>query len=155
MKMSKFYAKSLPSKSPISWLSGSFFFLCLVLGTSFSDLQAQSSTSIAGGIATQGGLEWKSSSAIQQILQQELLVTNNELAGPNVTDWSTAMLEAYRSLLIYTEAEMQVNHDMPSVMDKAFVQMATETVSDPKFRAMVMDDMQAKKIELIQKLTNQ
>ncbi len=154
--MSRFY----PQSGNFGQISQSLVKLSLILGlilstTISNNLFGQSSTSIAGGIETAGGLEWKSQVAIQQIIQQELVLTNNELAGPNVTDWSTAMLEAYRSLLTYTQAEMQVNHDMPSVMDKAFLQMQTETVPNQSFRAMVLDDMQAKKVELIQKLTNQ
>jgi len=156
MKMSKFYPQSIAFKKSFRLLSRLYLFLALVLSTAlYSSLQAQSSSSIAGGVATAGGFEWKSQASIQQIIQQELVATNNELANPGVTDWSTATLEAYRSLLTYTQVEMLVNHDMPSVMDKAFLQMTTETVPNPSFRTMVLDDMQAKKIELIQKLTNQ
>ena len=151
--MNKLYFQLRPAKRSFFSFFGLLYLLFLLLST--SSLQAQSTTSIVPGTETVGGLNWKDQGTIMQIVQQELSATNNSLAQPNITDWSTAMLEAYRSLLSYTQLEIQVNHDMPSAIEKAFVQMRTEVVSYPAARAMVMDDMQAQKIELIQKLTNQ
>lgn len=132
-----------------------FFRICLIgLGcfVSFFGMNAQTSASVA---LHSDGFQWKSPSEVQQIIQQELDQTNATLALPNLTDWSTAMLDAYRSLLTYAKAEVQVNHDFPNALDKAFNQMKNESVPNPPARAMVMDDMQAKKVELVQKLTYQ
>lgn len=88
-------------------------------------------------------------------MQQEITKTTSELSAQGLTDWSTAMLEAYKSLLLNTQAGMHESDDMPYVFDKAFVQMQNEPVQNPESRKMVLDDMKAKQVELIQKLTNQ
>jgi hypothetical protein len=129
-----------------AWLIGFVFLL------SFSTAQAQANASL---MVQSSGFEWKDQATIQQVIQQELTQTNAALSVPNLTDWSQAMLEAYRSLLTFTQAEMPGNHDMQGVLDKAFHQMEIEPVQDPKFRAMVIDDMKAKQVELVQKLTFQ
>ncbi|MGB4849686.1 MAG: hypothetical protein WBP41_17305 [Saprospiraceae bacterium] len=128
------------------------FFVALVLVVSCSKLSAQVSPSFAQGTS---GFQWKDKSAIEQIVQQELDKTSAALTVPDLTDWTLATLEAYRSFLIFTQAEMQVTHEMSEALDKAYDDMKTENVQNPESRAMVLDDMKAIQTELVQKLTYQ
>ncbi|HMX40477.1 MAG TPA: hypothetical protein PKD78_09120 [Saprospiraceae bacterium] len=101
----------------------------------------------------QSGPQWKDRATQQQIVQQELAITNTELAKPNLTDWSTAMLEAYKSFLTFTEPKMKSAGDMGALLDQAYQWIKTETVQNAAMRQMVLDDMKAKQQELIYKLT--
>jgi hypothetical protein len=120
--------------------------------SSFSMMNAQANSSLTENT---NGLVWKDKLTIEQIVQQEITKTTAALASQGLTDWSTAMLEAYKSLLLYTQLGMQESHDMPDILDKAFIQMENESVQNPDSRKMVLDDMKAKQVELIQKLTDQ
>lgn len=126
------------------------FFLFL----SFSILRGQAGASI---FENGDSYQWKDLVTIENIIEKELSDTEAALTLPDLTDWSTAMLEAYQSLLNFTKLEMtQSNdHDMIAILDQAFYQMQNEPVQNPKSRAMVIDDMKAKQTELILKLTNQ
>lgn len=127
------------------------WFVGLLLLSS-SILNAQASYSLN---QMAGGFQWKDKSAMEQIVQQELDKTSAALVVPDLTDWTTATLEAYRSFLIFTQAEMQLTHETSKALDKAYDDMKTENVQHPESRAMVLDDMKAIQTELIQKLTNQ
>lgn len=131
------------------------WFICAGFLLFYAGLNAQVSAVATAGTHNGGDFQWKDQATMQQVIQQELAQTNTSLAMPGLTDWSSAMLEAYRSLLTFTQAEMQGKQDMPGVVDRAFTSMQTETVQDPASRAMVMDDMRAKQVELVQKLTFQ
>jgi len=128
-------------------------FLALVLAClpSGNGLAAQSAATEAG--LNKYGLIWKGQSAMQQIVQDELTTTNTDLAKPNLTDWSTAMLEAYKSMLLFAQSNMLDTKDMGVVLDDAYAWIKTEPVADVKARQMVMDDMKEKQRELTQKLT--
>ncbi|MBK9982992.1 MAG: hypothetical protein IPP15_11315 [Saprospiraceae bacterium] len=126
--------------------------VALIFMASISLMNAQANSSLIGSA---NGLSWKDKLTIEQIVQQEITKTTSELSAQGLTDWSTAMLEAYKSLLLNTQAGMHESDDMPYVLDKAFVQMQNEPVQNPESRKMVLDDMKAKQVELIQKLTNQ
>jgi hypothetical protein len=121
---------------------------CLLAG---NGLAAQSPAIEAG--ATSSGLLWKDQATMQQIVQDELAATNTDLAKPNLTDWSTAMLEAYKSLLTFTQSNMAGAKDMGVVLDDAYAWIKTEVVADVKARQMVLDDMKEKQRELMLKLT--
>ena len=97
--------------------------------------------------------QWKDFAAMQQVVQAELLATNVSLNQPNLTDWSTAMLKAYKSFLSYTQVNMQASNDMGPVLDQAYEWIKGEPVLDAPARLMVLDDMKAKQVELILKLT--
>ena len=99
------------------------------------------------------GFKWRGQVAMEQIVQQELSETNASLALPNLTDWTTAMLGAYKSFLLYAQTDMQGGKDMNVVLDKAYAWIKTEPVQDKAMRNMVLDDMKAKQIELEMKLT--
>lgn len=90
---------------------------------------------------------------MNSIIQQELTDTNNALAMPNQTDWSDAMLKAYRSFLQFAQTNVPGNHDMEAALNQAYKSTQTEVVPDPAARAMVMDDLYQKRVELEQKLT--
>lgn len=126
--------------------------ITLIFMTCFSAINGQANSSFSG---TANGLQWKERLAIEQILQEEITKTTADLASMGLTDWSTAMQEAYKSLLLNAQSGMHESHDMTDVLDKAFLQMQNEPVEHPESRAMVLDDMRAKLVELIQKLTNQ
>ena len=152
MKMQKFYALALSSfKSGAANLV-----VCIVILAGLilpnGNLNAQA---VALFTDPSGGLQWKDQVTIEQVIQQELTETNASLTMPNLTDWSSAMLAAYRSLLTYTQAQLQENHDIQDVLDKAYVLMQMEPVQQPASRAMVLDDMKAKQVELAQKLSFQ
>ncbi len=73
--------------------------LLLQLGASLS-MRAQQTVYDAGD----NDLLWKDAATMQQIIQTELTETNLELVKPNLTDWSVAMLEAYKSFLTHTQS---------------------------------------------------
>ncbi len=126
--------------------------LCGLLFFFTSFLHAQSGASLKG---TPDGYQWKETSTVIQIIQQEKAETDASLTMPNLSDWSRALLEAYQSLLTHALAEMPGQHDMSDALNKAFHAMQTEQVADPKNRAMVIDEMKVKQTELVQKLTIQ
>ncbi len=90
---------------------------------------------------------------MEKVVQQEISETNTSLAKPNLTDWSMAMLEAYKSFLLHTQANMQGAKDMNLVLDQAYAWIKTEPVQNAPARIMVLDDMKAKQTELMLKLT--
>jgi hypothetical protein len=99
------------------------------------------------------GPQWKDMATINSVLQQELTDTNNALSLPNLTDWTIAISEAYRSFLLHAQAEIPQGHDIPSALDKAYELAKTEPVADPKARAMVIDDLKGKQVELAMKIS--
>lgn len=99
------------------------------------------------------GLLWRDQATMEQIVQDELNATNTDLAKPNLTDWTTAMLESYKSFLLFTQSNMSSAKDMGAVLDDAYAWIKVEPVADVKARNMVLDDMKAKQSELTQKLT--
>lgn len=103
--------------------------------------------------AGQSGLQWKDKATMQLVVQQEITATNTELAKPNLTDWSTAMLEAYKSFLTFTQPKMAASSDMSVLLNQAYDWIKTEAVQNVPARQMVLDDMKAKQQELILKLT--
>lgn len=117
------------------------FFLSLLI-VLFSGLAVQAQDS-----------RWKDQATMNSIVQQELTDTNNALAMPNQTDWSDAMLNAYRSFLQFAQTEMASNHDTEAALNLAYKLTQTEVVPNPAARAMVMDDLHQKRVELEQKLT--
>ncbi len=127
--------------------------LLLLAATLFpaNQLTAQN-PAIEAGI-TSSTVQWKSFAVMQQVVQQEILATNVTLAQPNLTDWTTAMMQAYKSFLAYTQANMQASSDMGAVLDQAYDWIKGEPVQNVPARLMVLDDMKAKQIELILKLT--
>lgn len=131
------------------------WFVCAAFLLFCAGLNAQVAAISAPGSGN--GLQWKSQTTMTLTLQQELTTTNTALLQPNLTDWSEAMLLGYRSLLTYTQTQMQVqgSQKMPSVMDKALQLTLAEPVQQPLSRSAVADDLKAKQVELIQKLTNQ
>ena len=126
------------------------FCLCffLQLGISLS-MQAQQTIHDAGD----NGLLWKDAATMQLIIQTELTETNTELVKPNLTDWSTAMLEAYKSFLTHTQSKMAGSTNMVQLLDSSYGFIKTETVINTAARKMVLDDMVAKQQELVLKLT--
>jgi len=133
------------------------WFICAVFLLFYAGVNAQSASAAISGTGSADGFQWKSPATITLILQQELTQTNNALLQPNLTDWSEAMLKGYRSLLTFTQAQMQIqgSQKMTFVVDKALELTLAESVQLPLPRAMVADDLKATKIELVQKLTNQ
>jgi hypothetical protein len=55
--------------------------------------------------------------------------------------------------LLYAQAEIPQSHDIPSALDKAYELAKTEPVADPKARAMVIDDLKSKLVELTMKIS--
>lgn len=128
--------------------------LLLVVASLFlgNQLAAQAnSPATDAGLAN--GLLWKDQVAMEKVVQQEISETNTSLAKPNLTDWSMAMLEAYKSFLLHTQANMQGAKDMNLVLDQAYAWIKTEPVQNAPARIMVLDDMKAKQTELMLKLT--
>ena len=103
--------------------------------------------------AGDNGLLWKDVATIELIIQEELTETNAELAKPNLTDWSTAMLDAYKSFLTHTQSKMAVSMNMSQLLDSSYEFIKTETVQNAAARKMVLDDMKAKQQDLVLKLT--
>jgi hypothetical protein len=122
---------------------------CAVLFFCTSSSQGQS---VASNDAS-SGYNWKPSIEINQIIQAELAAAEAVLVQPNLTDWTTAMMEAYRSYLTFAQVDLQQGKDNLISLNKAYDWIKTETVPDPPSRAMVMDDMKAKQAELILKLS--
>lgn len=136
-----------------------FFAHCAMAGlllAAASSFTGNSLTAQVTAPATEAGHapEWKGQAVMEQVVQQEIAETNASLALPNLTDWSTAMLEAYKSFLLHTQANMQAGKDMGAVLDQAYIWIKTEPVqSATPARLMVLDDMKAKQVELMLKLT--
>lgn len=128
-----------------------FLFAVASCLSSGNGLVAQNSAAEAG--LNKYELLWKDQAVMQQIVQDELAATITDLAKPNLTDWSTAMLEAYKSMLLFTQSNMSDTKDMGVVLDDAYAWIKTEPVADVKARQMVLDDMKEKQRELTQKLT--
>lgn len=126
------------------------FCLCIFLqmGVCVS-MRAQQTTQEDGT----NGLLWKDAPTMQLIIQSELTETNTELAKPNLTDWSTAILEAYKSFLTHTQSKMAGSKDMGQLLDSSYEFIKTETVQNVAARKMVLDDMKAKQQDLVLKLT--
>ncbi len=125
----------------------------LVLGVLFVCFGLSTNAQVSTISTNSSTFQWKDRAVMEQIIQQELTETNASLALPNLTDWSTAMLEAYRSFLTTTQSSMNDEKDMMVVLDVALSQVKTEQVSNQASRNMVLDEMNAKQGELIQKLT--
>ncbi len=134
-----------------------FSYIVAIIGVflftiSVSEVYAQTNSAL---IQNGNGYQWKDQQTIQQIVQEELTQTLEDLTLPGLTDWSNAMLEAYKSFLTFTRVGMAESHgeDMIVILDTAFNNMRTEDIEHPENRIMVMDDMHAKQVELVQKLT--
>lgn len=127
-----------------------FLAIYLFSAAGFASLNAQT----ALGSNASPGWNWKSQPQIDQILQQELTETDNALSQPNLTDWASASYSAYRSLLVFTQEELQQGkQDVLAALQTAFERMKTEPVSNATARSWVIDDMDAKKNELIVRLS--
>lgn len=125
----------------------------MLLGATSGALNAQTSA-FSNAPDAQSGRVWKSESQIDQILQQELGETEVALAQPNLTDWAEASLLAYRSMLTFAQAGLQQpKADVENTLKLAFEQMKNEPVSNATARSWVISDMDAKKDELIVRLS--
>ncbi len=120
-----------------------------------NQLSAQTASPTLEASTSVSSFLWKDQATMQQIVQQEITETDVSLAKPNLTDWSTAMLEAYKSFLAHTQANMQGAKDMGMgfVLDQAYAWIKNESVLNAAVRLMVLDDMKAKQVELTLKLT--
>ena len=128
-------------------------FCILLLGFAPGALQAQNSA-LSNTPDAQSGRVWKTELQINQILQQELGETEIALAQPNLTDWAEASLLAYRSMLTYAQAGLQQpKANVENALNQAFEQMKQEPVSNANARSWVISDMDAKKNELIVRLS--
>jgi len=125
--------------------------LLVAAGLISTNQLAAQSPALEAGISND--VQWKDFAVMQQVVQAEILATNVLLAQPNLTDWTTAMLKAYKSFLFYTQVNMQPSNDMGPVLDQAYEWIKGEPVQDAPARLMVLDDMKAKQVELILKLT--
>lgn len=132
-------------------MTGLLFVASLFMGNQLA-AQANSPATDAG-LATPNGLLWKDQATMEQVIQQEISETNASLALPNLTDWSKAMLDAYKSFLLHTQSNMQGGKDMGDTLDKAYAWIKAEPVQHQPSRDMVLDDMKAKQTELMLKLT--
>jgi hypothetical protein len=126
--------------------------LLLVSASFFLGNQLAAQASISAPVSA-NAFQWRDQVAMQQIIQTEITLTNASLTQPNLTDWSKAMLEAYRSFLGYTQSNMSGAKDMSVVLDQAYAWIKSEPVPNVPARKMVLDDMKAKQNELILKLT--
>jgi hypothetical protein len=141
-------------KRKITFFLPTFCMLCIMLlGATSGALNAQTSA-FSNAPDSQSGRVWKSESQINQILQQELGETQTALAQPNLTDWAEASLLAYRSMLTFAQAELQQpKSDVEKALNQAFEQMKNEPVANATARSWVISDMDAKKEELIVRLS--
>lgn len=131
----------------LSNLTSPYLLVSMLLLCLSSTLQAQ-----ASALQPDEDSKWRPLGEMQQIVQLELDDTNAALVQPNLTDWSLAMLEAYRSFLQQTQNGLSTKN-MSDVLENAYQWIKTEPVSNQAARNMVLDDMRAKQTELRSKLT--
>lgn len=129
-----------------------FLIICLLAFGLNGAMVAQSSTdAVRAPLAV--GYYWKEMPVINSILDNELLAINILLNNMNLSDKNKAINIAYKSLILNFRAQNDKGVHPNESIEIAYQIVISENVNVPYKRALIIDEINLKKEELLTKLT--